>query len=740
MVTALVVLQSGLKASQATDWIREETSDISLTHVDPVQWITFMEQANAVLPVTLAQQKTSQSLTPADILLLGGHNSYNQTSAGTPIPQAFKDRFNSLVTEWQSSMMSETNGLSDVQYLVEFNTSYERFGNGFEQLEDLLLARQPHLSVESDLYNDYAFYAVVHFDQFGDMSIPAWYGLPESWRAKLLVNQMNHQAVRKDLGKVEPATNDLSQFDPYLKRIEAPSNFTMVYALPRAAFSSMTALDHYQNLAMNAMGLQEMVLIALGCALLIGLLPLERLRRKAQIAPDSSTGSELQLSPIRPRLPFEFWLAGVLATVALYLDFIYPFTRFSYTAGVAWNQTASLVKASFSPIALLFMTWLLVLFFWCGLAWFLMIAVRKGFADTFRRKSWIIRFLNWLHRFNPADRSDRSLIKIIVAHFCLLAIIVASAVFIGFYALILLFVYMLVISYLVKKQKDSLIRAYDQLFTSVRGMAQGNLNIQVDDHLGVFDPMKRELQRVREGFKRAVDEETKSQKMKSELVTNVSHDLKTPVTAILTYVNLLQQADLTEEDRKAYIEVLSGKSQRLSRLIEDLFEYTRASSGSTELAAVSVDLVELLKQAHIELEEKLTESGVQLRFHLPEHKVIVALDSEKTFRVFENLYLNIAKYAAPTSRSYVELKESENGVVVSFKNVSAAEMDFKSEEITERFVRGDRSRHTEGSGLGLAIVKSLVELQGGTFSIELDGDLFKAIIRWPTSKQQHTSG
>ena len=256
------------------------------------------------------------------------------------------------------------------------------------------------------------------------------------------------------------------------------------------------------------------------------------------------------------------------------------------------------------------------------------------------------------------------------------------------------------------------------------------LNMTTSQRNVFIDRLVRTLH-IGEGFKHAVEEETKSQRMKSELVTNVSHDLKTPVTAILTYVDLLRQADLTDEERRAYIEVLSGKSQRLSRLIEDLFEYTRASSGNALIAPVEVDLGELLKQSRLEAEDKLIENGVQIRFALPDRKVVLPLDSEKTFRIFENLYLNIAKYAMPGSRAYIQLEDDGRETKVSFKNMSAAELDFKPDEIVERFVRGDRSRHTEGSGLGLAIAKSLVELQGGTFAVEFDGDLFKAVIRWP---------
>jgi len=731
IVVAFVILQYPSMQYRAADWTQQETSDISLNLSEPREWIEYMQKANYVLPFTLAQQNWRKDqavgVVPADILLPGGWNTYNPYPSGAPIPESFKNRFDALVTGWQSKMMGGGTALSDMQYMAKHEPTGQQLINGSDWLG--VLDTVYNAELKTKMSEDYAFYAVIRFDWNGAMTIPVWYGLPDSWKDRMTVNQLNRQDFVSGLGRVEPAMQELSAIEPYIKRIEAPSEFTMVYALPRGSHSSLSSLDSYHGYAMEEAGFRQAALLALGCAILIGLLPLERkwrAPRKDGRLLESQEADARFSNLAMPRLPLEFWLFGAVLPVLFHIEF----ARYSYAAAEAFRSAESIV-----PITLAIGAWIWTLIFWCGSAWFLMMALRRGFGSTLAQGSLSVRGFKWLHAFDPADRSDRSLIKLTAAHFLMLAAIVSSAVWIGFYALIPLTVYLLVLLYLFKKQKDRLRQDYARLFDSVRAMAQGDLGIEIDGRMGMFDPMKQELQKVREGFKHAVDEETKSQRSKSELVTNVSHDLKTPVTAILTYVNLLQQADLTEEDRKAYIEVLSGKSQRLSRLIEDLFEYTRASSGNTEIAPVSVDLAELLKQAHIELEDKLSEAGVQLRFRLPDHKVIVPLDSEKTFRVFENLYLNIAKYAAPGSRAHVELTEQEHEVVISFKNVSAAELDFKADEITERFVRGDRSRHTEGSGLGLAIVKSLVELQGGTFDLQLDGDLFKAVIRWPMPKR-----
>ena len=227
----------------------------------------------------------------------------------------------------------------------------------------------------------------------------------------------------------------------------------------------------------------------------------------------------------------------------------------------------------------------------------------------------------------------------------------------------------------------------------------------------------------------AVDKEVKSQRMKTELITNVSHDLKTPLTAIITYVNLLKE-ERDEEKQREYIDVLERKSLRLKVLIEDLFEISKANSQNVTLNVVDVDIVNLFKQVKLEMEDKITAAGLEFRCEYPEEKIVIPLDSQKTYRIFENLLVNITKYAMPHTRVYVQIGRKEGKTFIRLKNISAAELNFKPEELTERFVRGDVSRNTEGSGLGLAIVKSFVELQKGELKIETEADLFKVEIQF----------
>ena len=296
-------------------------------------------------------------------------------------------------------------------------------------------------------------------------------------------------------------------------------------------------------------------------------------------------------------------------------------------------------------------------------------------------------------------------------------------------------IYSVVLYFVLRRYVSKLQKKYGLLLKATNEIAQGNLNVTIEEDLGVFEPFKPQIYRIEEGFRNAVAEEVKSQRMKSELITNVSHDLKTPLTAIITYVKLLQEPGVTEEQRKEYLETLDRKSLRLKALIEDLFEVSKANSRNVTLDIRDVDIVSMVKQVEFEMEDKLTDAGLDVRMSLPEEKVIVPLDSQKTFRIFENLFGNIAKYALPGTRVYVNGFTAKEDVTIILKNITAQELSVSGEELTERFVRGDTSRNTEGSGLGLAIAKSFTELQGGKFRIELDGDLFKVVLTWKVKSQ-----
>ncbi|MGF9906622.1 sensor histidine kinase [Brevibacillus porteri] len=260
-------------------------------------------------------------------------------------------------------------------------------------------------------------------------------------------------------------------------------------------------------------------------------------------------------------------------------------------------------------------------------------------------------------------------------------------------------------------------------------MAGGNLNITIQKvKRGKLSDLAHSLNNITKGLKHAMEEQMKSERMKSELITNVSHDLKTPLTSIINYVTLLKQENLTSEERKSYVDILDRKADRLRVLIDDLFDAAKMSSGAVELNIEQVNVASLLNQSIAEFSDKIEQSTLTFRVTTEQPKIVAPLDGKKTWRVFENLIGNALKYSMPNTRVLIHLAETQDEVILTFKNVSAYEIDFDAQELFERFKRADQSRHTEGSGLGLAIAKSIVELQGGRLSIEIDGDYFKVMV------------
>lgn len=244
------------------------------------------------------------------------------------------------------------------------------------------------------------------------------------------------------------------------------------------------------------------------------------------------------------------------------------------------------------------------------------------------------------------------------------------------------------------------------------------------------------LQSIQLGIQKAVDEQTRAERMKTELITNVSHDIKTPLTSIVNYVDLLEKEDIQPEKAKEYVDVLNRQAARLKKLTEDLVEASKASSGSLPVHLAPTDVNVLLSQLAGDYMEKLEDAQLEPIFRPAPSQPVIQADGHLLSRVLGNLFSNICKYAMPGTRVYFESAADENTVSLTFKNISKYELNIPAEELMARFVRGDRSRHTEGSGLGLSIAQSLTELQGGTFRLEIDGDLFKAVVTFPREQTE----
>lgn len=346
-----------------------------------------------------------------------------------------------------------------------------------------------------------------------------------------------------------------------------------------------------------------------------------------------------------------------------------------------------------------------------------------GFSSLIRKCGSLI---DRMVKFDFEDSIHQIVLRIVGVNFlvmsaCCLFFVAGNGVAIVYS--VILFIYL-------KKKLKEIQNDYLLLLDALKKVANGNFNFTIEQDLGIFNSQRDALAKLKDGFEKAVGEEVKSQRMKTELISNVSHDLKTPLTSIISYVDLLKKEEITEEERKEYIDTIDRNSQRLKNLISDLFDISKANSGNVSLHLQEVELISLINQVLFECQEKIEAAGLNFKINCSKDKILLKLDSSKTYRIFENLIINITKYALPGTRVYLDMVEDERKVSVIIKNISASEITIDAGEITERFVQGDKSRNTEGSGLGLAIVKSFTQLQNGEFHVEVDGDLFKAIVEF----------
>ena len=356
---------------------------------------------------------------------------------------------------------------------------------------------------------------------------------------------------------------------------------------------------------------------------------------------------------------------------------------------------------------------------------------KKGIGTYFKENTilgYIVSKSSVLyHKIVTFDFSDPVLLIVLKGSLIIMAICISTSLLLGV-SLAYGFIVTLIISivnylFISKVKKD-----HDALLDITSKIADGDFDVKANDNMIYFKEVCNNVTSIKASFEKSVKEEVKSQNMKTELISNVSHDLKTPLTNIITYTDLLKNENLSKEDIKGYVESLERAGNRLKTLIDDLFEVSKANSGDIKLDIQNVDIIAIIKEAILESSELLSAKKLTIKENYCDNSIIMPLDGNKTYRIFENCLSNINKYALAYTRVYVDVTQDDKQVKIVFKNVSNQEMDFDSEHIMERFVQGDKSRNTIGSGLGLAIAKSFANIQNGDFKIETDGDLFKAII------------
>ena len=274
----------------------------------------------------------------------------------------------------------------------------------------------------------------------------------------------------------------------------------------------------------------------------------------------------------------------------------------------------------------------------------------------------------------------------------------------------------------------------DLIMDGLKKISDGELQykIKTDTLTGKQKVMAEYINNIGSGLDAAVENSLKKERMQTELITNVSHDLKTPLTSIINYVDLMKRENPTDPKIQEYLRILDEKSQRLKVLTEDVVEASKASTGNIKLEMNDIDFVEMVQQVIGEFEEKFQEKNLTMMVHFTDEPSIIYADGQRMWRVLENVFGNVVKYAMEGTRVYAEISNRNKKVTFSLKNISAQPLNISADELTERFIRGDVARNTEGSGLGLSIAKSLTELQGGEFKLYLDGDLFKVMITFAT--------
>ena len=597
---------------------------------------------------------------------------------------------------------------SQVDYYVTDGTREEINTN--TPLKDVL-SDQFDAATDTGNWSDYDSIFVLNFDEEGKLSVDV------KKEGKVSADVLIKEFLQSDReNEIRAAATE------YAISFVPPKNYQVVYAIPYNS-EAFAEDDYYTSsyyFVATSGGIEAYCITLLILAVLVCLMCSRKLWKDENLPDYLPRHRYMEVGGI-----------GLIALIAMFNLYIQTICEFPYTVRTGFSKVnvIDVLKAG-GVLTLIFAVAVLTV-----LCLYPVIIV--GPKEYVKQYSFIYQIFPWIRKkwnaftdevnhIDFSDKTTKTILKLVVINFLILAVLMCMWMF-GIAGLI---IYSFVLFYLLKKYYDRIRKDYDVLMRGVQRIAEGDLDTVITEDIGVFEPFKEQLTQIRTGFKKAVNEEVKSQRMKTELITNVSHDLKTPLTAITTYVELLKKEGITEEERNSYIETLEKKSMRLKILIEDLFEVSKASTNNITLNLMDVDVVNLMKQVSVEHADKFEQMGLQLRWNVPEEKVILPLDNQKTYRIFENLFVNIQKYAMPNSRVYIDVEKSEENVTITMRNMSAVELKVSGDELTERFVRGDASRNTEGSGLGLAIARSFTEAQKGSLNISVDGDLFKVVIMW----------
>lgn len=446
----------------------------------------------------------------------------------------------------------------------------------------------------------------------------------------------------------------------------------------------------------------------------------------AMVAGRSANDDELHLSW------FDGWKTEIAAGIVFSI-WLFPMWLLLFGIGTQWTSTQS-TYGFYSQSAYLYNSFPYI--------------IMGGVAAVFTCSMFLVGFLSLVRRIKARTLWRNSLLRMFsmfVRHlFANLHCVWKTIILFGVFVLIHWFVmisYSSSIMLIAMFLTEGIAFVYlvyaaigrERITRGIAEISKGKIDYKIpeDGLVGEHKVIAGNVNKIGDGLNAALEESMKSERLKTDLITNVSHDIKTPLTSIINYVELLKQENFEDPKIQRYLEILEAKSQRLKTLTEDVVEASKISSGNISLEYMNINLVEMIQQTSGEFEEKFAARGLKEVLTLPESEAIIRVDGRRMWRVLENIYNNAAKYAMKNSRIYADMNVTETSVTFSLKNVSEQPLNISADELTERFIRGDISRSTEGSGLGLSIAKTLTQMQGGSFELYLDGDLFKVTITFP---------
>lgn len=699
-IILLILIISSVGMYSTYPKMKEEAKKYEYNIFEESNFLNDVSNSNYGIYFDILKKKENKTIEPSDVILDLDRKYDNYIKQDM---ENYKTRFNEDIYAYKENLDEHLKNLEYYAIEKESKLVEER-----KQGDINLLLNDNVDSNSIELLNKkYSFYMVIDYDERGDSTIKKLYGGDKSAVTQKLKNNKARNANGLEMKPIK--------------------NMTYVYAVPKELKYSDSIVNYKNNNENNSYrdASRFFRAIALVCILIFALIT------PYKISKELIGFKKIATIPIE-LLSFIIFMA---------LVFICESFRFIISSTIKGNLiNFSKIYVSTDFIYGLTNTINILYWFLCFGVIFIGVVIVKhifktGIKQYIKENSLIYRALRsvwrcskrlykYLINIDLKEKNTKKLVKLLGTNLIILSIMSCM----WFLGILLAIIYTAILFVLIRREYNDISSKYNKLFEATNKIAEGNLDVTIEENLGMFNDFKKEVESIQKGFKKAVNKEIKSQGMKTELISNVSHDLKTPLTSIITYVDLLKDENLSEEKRKEYLDTLDRKSQRLQELIEDLFEMSKATSGNINLNIVDLDVVSLMKQTLLELDDKITKASLVVKTSYPEGKLVLPLDSQRMFRVFENLIINITKYSMAGSRVYIEIGSREDKVEITLKNMAASEIDFNANDIVERFVRGDKARNTEGSGLGLAIAKSFVELQGGELNVNVDGDLFKVII------------